>query len=349
MRLTAKNATVVSVLIAALLCANAVASEDGVAALADEVREKGWLAYGARADNGTWDLFVSRPDGSGRRNITNTADYEEAAPRFSADGSRLMYRRLEKGATINHDRWGFQGQLILAHADGSNPVALGAEGKLAWATASADGRQIACLTKTGILILDTATKETVRALPRKGIYQQLFWSPDGRWFCGTGNHMGQSWTVVRMDAASGELNAVRSFQNCTPDWFPDSKRIVLSSRPEGQPAGNGYGYTQLWMADGDGEHQRLIYGEDGFHIYGGGLSPDGRYAVFTKAGKDGGGADSRGAPICLMRMSDARSIGGASPDLRAVHPDTKDGPVLELDTGWEPHWTYVEIFAGAAE
>jgi len=318
-----------------------------VAELAREVGDKGWIVYGARGDNGTWDLFVSRPDGSQRRNITDTADFEEAAPRVSPGGKKMLYRRLDKGATINHDQWGFQGSLIVSNPDGTNPVVFGDEGGFPWASWLPDGGQLVCLTKKGIQFVDLATKTVVREMPRQGIYQQLFASPDGQWLCGTANHKGESWTVVRLHVADGSLNAVRAFQNCTADWFLDSKRIILSSRPSGQSANGGYGFTQLWMADGDGQHQQLIYGEDGFHIYGGALSPDGRYVLFTKGPKDGSGAEKAGAPIGVMRVSDAPTIGGESFDLRKVHPTTKDGPVLMLDTGWEPFWTYAEI--GAAQ
>jgi Tol biopolymer transport system component len=319
--------------------------EQAVADLAKEVAGKGWICYGARAESGSWDLFLMRPDGSRKRNITNTPDFEEAAPRFSPDGTRLLYRRLPKGATINHDRWGFQGRLILANADGSNPTPQGDDGELPWASWSPDGKQISCLTMKGIDIVDLATRQVVRKMPRMGVYQQLYWSPDGKWFCGVANHQGESWTVVRLNAESADLNPVRSFQNCTPDWFPDSNRIILSSRPAGQPGNDGQGYTQLWMVSGDGGEQRLVYGEDGLHIYGGLVSPDSQYVMFTRYAKDGSGAEQAGAPICIMRLSDAPSIGGPSPDLRKVHPNTKDGPVLTLDTGWEPHWTYVEIGA----
>lgn len=331
----------------AVMAAAHAATDADVAALAREVAGKGWIVYGARGDNGTWDLFVSRPDGTQRRNITNTPDFEEAAPRVSHDGTKMLYRRLAKGTTINHDQWGFQGSLMISNPDGTNPVAVGGEGEFPWASWSPDGRQVLCLTKKAIQFVDLATKKVVREIPRQGIYQQLFMSPDGQWLCGTANLKGESWTVVRVNVADGALNAVRSFQNCTPDWFPDSKRIILSSRPSGQPGNNGGGFTQLWMADGDGQNQQLIYGEDGFHIYGGVLSPDGLYVVFTKGPKDGSGAEKAGAPIGVMRLSDAPTITGESADLRKVHPATKDGPVLMLETGWEPVWTYTEI--GAAK
>ncbi|MEW6238491.1 MAG: hypothetical protein AB1656_24155 [Candidatus Omnitrophota bacterium] len=334
---------VISILSALTLGAMGSEQDARVDQLVNEIANKGWIAYSARSDNGTWDIFFSRPDGSQRRNISNTADYEEAAPLFSCDGKRMLYRRIAKGATINHDLWGFQGQLILADADGGHPQVFGKDAEYAWASWSPDAKQILCLTRKEIQIVNIADKKIERTLPRKGIYQQLFWSADGQWFTGTGNIGGQQWCVVRMNAQSGVVNPVIIFQSCTPDWFPDSKRVIFSSRPANQSPTNEYGWTQLYAVDGDGQNLQLIYGEDGNHIYSGSISPDGKYVLFTKCPKDGGASEESGAPICVMRMDDAPSIGGESKDLRRAHPQTKDGPILTLTAGWEPCWTYAEL------
>jgi Tol biopolymer transport system component len=328
---------------------------DAVASrLAGEVHRKGWIVFSALTEHADWDLFLMRPDGSQRRNISNTPDFNEMGGRFSPDGKKLLFRRIPKQTKINHDVWGAQGELIIANADGTGADAYGQTGEFPWASWSPDGKQLACLTKSGIEICDFATKKVLRKFDRKGIYQQLFWSPDGQWLTGTANHYGESWTVVRMNAASGEVNAVSKFQNCTPDWFPDSKRLIYSSRPANQeddPKLNqgvgqkaGYGWTQLWAANGDGSDRSLVYGEDGRHIYGGVLSPDGRYVIFTRSPVDGGlGIGDKGAPMALMRMADAPTIGGESRALRKLHPHVNDGPVLMLPDGWEPHWIYTEI------
>jgi Tol biopolymer transport system component len=337
-------------LCALLLCSNLPAQDGRITRLSREVAKKGWIVYSARTEKGDWDLFLMRPDGSGRRNITNTPDSNEMGARFSPDGKQILFRRIAPGVKIRHDGWGSQGQLVFANSDGSHPVVYGAPGDFPWAIWSPDGKQVACLTKTGIEIRDLATRAIVRKLDRRGIYQQLFWSPDGRWFCGPANTYGESWTVVRLSAVTGEVNPVAKYQNCTADWFPDSKRLIYSSRPANQDAPDGnalgqsvgqnaaYGWTQLWMAAGDASRRSLIYGEDGRHIYGGALSPDSKYVLFTRSLKDGG-LDS--GIINVMRLSDTPAIGGESKALRKLHPHTKDGPVLELTPGWEPHWTYV--------
>ena len=331
--------------IVAIAAAWSATAQQPASTLAQEVAGKGWLVYCARSENGTWDLYLSRPDGSSRRNITNTPDFEEAAPRFSPDSSQMLYRRLAKGTSINHDQWGFQGELVIAKSNGTDARVVGKEGEYPWATWSPDGRQLVCLETKGIKVVDLASGDVVKEMPRKGIYQQLFASPDGKWFCGTGNTHAQAWSIVRINAADGTSNVVHEYQNCTPDWFPDSEHVLFSSRPDGQKANEGYGWTQLWMAKGDATDAKLVYGEEGRHIYSGGLSPDSQYAIFTRCPKDGGGSESDGAPMAIMRMADAPAIHGESPEMRALHPDAKDAELVELPMGWEPHWTFADVGA----
>jgi Tol biopolymer transport system component len=339
----------------ALLFATALAAADAakIALLRREVAAKGWIVYSAKTDKGDWDLFLMRPDGSHRRNITNTPQFHEIGGRFSPDGKKILYRRIPPDVRVHHDWWGRAGQLVIANADGSDPVDYG---EFPWASWSPDGKQVACLARSGIEFRDVASKQVLRTLDRKGIFQQLYWSPDGRSLTGTANAFGAAWTVVRMDASTGEANAVAKNQNCTPDWFPDSRHMIYSSRPVNQQDADGgqaaktvgqkpgYGWTQLWMADAEGKEHSLLYGEDGRHIYGGAVSPDGRYLLFTRSLTDG---NEDTAVLSLMRFRDAPIIAGESSALRKLHANTKDGPVLSLGPGWEPHWTYARV--GAAK
>jgi Tol biopolymer transport system component len=316
--------------------------------LTEEVRTKGWIAFSARSENGDWDLYLMRPDGSERRNLTQSPEWNEAWPQFSRDGSKLLYRRLKRDETISGNLYGQQGVPVIANSDGTDPHVLGAEGDLPWATWSADGTELATLSIKGISIVDAMTGKVRRTLPRKGMYQQLSWSPDGKWLVGVSNDLATSWSIARMDAATGEINAVNTVDCCTPNWFPDSGNVIFSWRPPGQRENRGVGWTQLWRAKAEGKNPQLVYGEDGRHIYGGHVSPDGKYVLFTGNIEEDGDPAHSGAPMGLMRLGDAPIIGGASPALRVLHAEAKIGPVLNLPTGWAPCWTFSEIPAGAA-
>ncbi len=320
--------------------AGASVDAESVEALAAEVRAQGWIIFAARSSQQDWDLFLCRPDGSDVRNITRTPAYSEFSACFSPDATRILYRRVAPSETIDDNQHGTQGVLVVARSDGSHPTVLGAEGEWAWASWSPDGKQIACLTMKGIQFVDLASRQVLRTLPRKGFFQQMSWSPDGKWLAGVANSFGESWSIARMDAANGEAMAVNKVDCCTPDWFPDSQQVIFSWRPRGQQANNGYGWTQLWRATADGRSRALVYGEDERHVYGGCVSPDGKYALFTGNVREDGDPQHAGAPMGLMRLSDGPIIGGESRALRALHPSARNGPVLVLPKGWEPAWTY---------
>jgi Tol biopolymer transport system component len=310
---------------------------DSVVGLAREVGGKGWIVYSAQSGAGDWDLFVMRPDGTDRRQIIATKDFSEAAARFSPDGKRLLYYRMPKTETLDNNKYGTH-ELVISKADGTEPVVCGES--FSWASWSPDGTQIACLSRQGIQFIDLATRGIVRKLERKGIVEQLFWSPDGRWLVGTANGLGEHWAIGRIDALTGELNRVSDGNcfNCTPDWFPDSRRVVYS---KGHPLTEGW--AQLWMAEGNGEGKRMLYGEIGRHIYGGSISPDGRYVLFTRSREDLGKVDNSYTEMALIRLEDTPIVGGKSEALQGQYPKAKSGPVLELSGGWEPHWTAAQL------
>jgi Tol biopolymer transport system component len=325
-------------------------TDPGATVLAKEVASRGWILFSTKTAQGDYDLFLSRPDGSARRNLTQTPDANEFGGRFSPDGKRMLYRRQHKSSThagensVNHDLWGTQGALVIAKADGSAPQPQGDEGAYPWASWSPDGKQIACLYKREgqIRIFDLATKQLVRELPRQGIFQQLFWSPDGKRLCGTANLNGQDWNIVSIDLATGAETLLSRSLNCTPDWFQgDSNRVIYSNRTPG--LASEYGWTMLMQATADGKTRTLVCGERGRHLYYGCTSPDDKYVIYSRPEADG----RIEANMAIVRLADTPII---VPDdyveLRSLYPNAKNGPVLRLpQAGFEPHWTYAEIGA----
>lgn len=330
--------------------AGALDTSAGTLELAKEVAGKGWILFAARTPQGDYDLYLCRPDGSAKRNLTQTPAWSEYGGRFSPDSTRILYRRqargpkLKPGEVINHDQWGAKGTLVIANSDGSAPQAQGEDGEWPWASWSPDGKQIACLYKReGVIrIFELASKKLVAEIPRQGIFQQLFWSPDGKRLCGTANVNGQDWNILSLELETGKSTLLTRDLNCTPDWFQsDSKRVIYSNRTPG--LGSEYGWTMLMQATADGKSRTLIYGERGRHVYYGCTSPDDKYAIFANPESDGG----TDANMAIIRLADAPII---VPDdyveLRSLYPNAKSGPVLRLDQpGFEPHWTYAEVGA----
>ena len=239
---------------------------------------------------------------------------------------------MARGETLDNNKYGTN-DLVISRADGTDPAVFGEE--FSWALCSLDGTQVACLSREGIRFIDLATRGIVRKLDRKGFVEQLFWSPDGKWLIGTANGLGEQWAIGRMDAVTGELNRVSDGNcfNCTPDWFPDSERVVDPRGIRLRRAG------RAWMAEANGEGKRMLYGEIGRQIHGGAISPDGHYVLFTRSREDLGKVDNSSTEMGLIRLEDTPIVGGKRAVLRDQYPRAKNGPVLELSAGWEPHWT----------
>ena len=300
----------------------------------EKFASKGRIVFGGRTPKGDWDLYTLRADGTDIRNLTNTPEFNEGFPRFSPDGTKILYRRTLIAERFDNNRHGMQGQLMIMNSDGTGVEVFGKEGEFPWASWSPDGRRLACLSCGGIDLYDIATKTVEAHLDRKGTYQQMIWSPDGKWLTGVANSFDTGWSVVRIEVATGAINPVSKVDCCTPDWFPDSSTVIFSYRA--------HDWTQLWMADGEGRERRLILAEDGRHIYGGCVSPDGNYVLFT------GNKEEDGDPRMRARDGFAQVAGRSDVHRREPvrpqrTPGAKDGPVLPLPAGREPHWTSAKL------
>jgi len=83
-----------------------------------------------------------------------------------------------------------------------------------------------------------------------------------------------------MDAATGEVNAVNSFQNCTLDWLP-TQAVIFSHRRRKRKL-----RLDETVAGDATQQPASCYGQDECHPMG--CDWDGRYALLTAAPEDGG-------------------------------------------------------------
>jgi hypothetical protein len=358
-------------LIAAVIVDATCATEAAaVRQLAGKVARHGWIVFAAHAaeirqgklitdrnGRGQLDLYLARPDGSELKNLTHTDDLDEFGAQFSPDGRWLLYRRRQiegTTGTINHDQWGAQGELVLAAVDGSNRVVYGTAGQYPWATFGPDTKEFVCLYKKEGLIrfIDVATKKVVRQIPAQGIFQQLFWSADGKRLVGTANLAGRRWNVVSIDLATGRRRLLTRVLNCTPDWFQgDPERIIYSYRNPALFPGqyDNYGLTMLMQVTADGKHRKLVYGKAGKHVYFGCTSPDDKYVIFSDDAAD----TMIAGDLHVIRLADTPILPPGLEVLKRIYPNAKEGPVLDLKLpsgvplrGFEPHWTSADVGAG---
>lgn len=324
-----------------LLCLlGSACADDGIKSLTEEVAARGWIVFSAKTDKGDWDLFLMRPDGSQKRNLTNTPSYSEGGARFSRDGRLLLYYRMPVGTAMDNNKYGLY-DLVLVHTDGSQTEVWGK--KYPWACWGPTSDQLACLLPKGIQIIDVKTRKEISRLSRQGMVQQLGWSPNGQWFTGTANGLGVAWCVGALNIETKKIQPVTETDryNCTPDWWPDSHAIIYSRGivPEGK------GMAQLWQGFIDGREPRLLVGEDDRHLYGGYVSPDGQYLLFTRSQKDLGEVDIAKTTMAICPVKDTPILMGSGDceGMRSRYPDAPDGPILALECGWEPDWTFAEV------
>ena len=221
----------------------------------------------------------------------------------------------------------------------------GAAGEFPWACWNNDCTQISCLYKKegNIRIFDFATKKLLREMPRHGVFQQLYWSPDGKRLCGVANVAGADWNIVDIDLATEKVTQVSRELNCTGDYFRDSSHIIYSHRQPG--LADDWGWTMIMQSTVDGKNRTLVYAEREKHVYWSCTSPGDKYALFSVFPADKG-IDGE---MAIVRLADTPMIvepGKPYKELTDLYPQAKRGPVLRLKNvplGFEPDWTAADL------
>jgi TolB protein len=175
------------------------------------------LIFSMRTSRGDTDLFISKLDGSDRRNITNHAAIDNA-PTWSPSGKQIAF---------TSDRTGGVNQIFICDADGANVRGIVKEGGDADSPAwSPDGKYIAFHWKprfaTGydLFLVDVSTGKINQLTSESGSNEAPSWAPDGRHLAFESNRNGSRQIYIMLLDRS-ELRMVTSKgANTSPAWGP---------------------------------------------------------------------------------------------------------------------------------
>jgi Tol biopolymer transport system component len=223
-----------------------VADEDAAKMKAVGAKVKGHIVWSSSRD-GNHDLFVMNTDGSGVKRITE-GDAVDWFPRYSPDGSRILFVRSKKGWVSERDanaegKW----DLYTLPAEGGTPKK--AVDDASWGT-WVDGQTILFVRGTKIfrqklegdgepeLLVDSQKQEVLDG----ALLQQPQMSSDGRFIAitlrGSKRETG-IWDVKKQAW-------IRTGDGCQINWTPDGRQVYWV-----HPTGNGGSRVfRMEMADG---------------------------------------------------------------------------------------------------
>lgn len=234
-----------------------------------------WIVYTwpRVATDGTWAMYLMRPDGSDAHEIAAETPGEHRAPAWSPDGRQLAF--VVRGGDYP------EGSIWTAKADGSDAALLSAGGETcpvglfhpAW---SPDGTKLALVCYPGgddhesVAVLDLATRSITRLADfthPDAVDSAPTWSPDGGTIAFEVLHYDPTMTdvvaseVATVPAAGGKIRRLTSpdlFMG-HPDWRPDGTELVMNN---GGPAA-GPGNLYVIKPDGSGLQQLTTVSVDG--------------------------------------------------------------------------------------
>lgn len=230
-----------------------------------------WVAYSwPGTGDGTWAIFLVRPDGSDAHEIAADVPGEHKFPAWSPDGSRLAFVVLDD----DHPN----GSIWTARADGSGATLLSDGGTEcpvglfhpAW---SADGMKLAVVCYPGgdgesVAVLDLANNSLKRLADFA--YPEVLdtaptWSPDGTTIAFAIQHRDPTGStldgtvVATVPAAGGDVHRLTdpaAFMS-HPDWRPDGTELVMNSYDLGN-IGSTPNASNLYAIKPDGSGLRQV-------------------------------------------------------------------------------------------
>ncbi|NLS94805.1 MAG: hypothetical protein GXX96_21840 [Planctomycetaceae bacterium] len=252
--------------------------------LTAELRNLPYKIVFESCQEGNWDLFQVRADGSDRVNLTRTPDVNELYPHVSHDGTKICFS-VDQGDGENKSRSVY---CMNADATGRQLVAPNAR-DACWA---ADDKSIVYLKDefTKLALIDYATKgvflydvESGRNQPHPNPELEHLYgigaTPDGKWYLATVHGgMGFAHNILAISAWGNRVVDLK-IPGCRPDVSPDGRRVAWASGDYSIAVGD---------LDFSGPEPRVVNAHDiltsprPWKIQHVDWSPDGKYVAFSR-------------------------------------------------------------------
>lgn len=229
--------------------------------------DNGKIAFMSNQD-GNFEIYVMKSDGSGQTNLTNNPAYD-GAPSWSADGSQILFMSERDG---NYE-------IYRMNADGSDLTRLTTDPSTdmfpSW---SPDGSQIVfarydlSIGNYEIWRMNSDGTGAVPLTANTAEDMEPVWSPDGTKILFHSDRDGNSEIYMMNPDGTGQTNLTNNPDaDGEADWSPDGSKIVFASTRENLGA--------LWVMNADGSSPTRITDA----VYGDSQpswSPDGTRIVF---------------------------------------------------------------------
>lgn len=258
------------------------------------------------------DLYRVNADGSGLRQLTDTPDREEHAPRTSPDGTMFTYN---------------YGDFLV---DAKTLKTRKVYGGYVW---TPDSRRTVHCGKRGLVYTDMKTGKNTKPVPVKRRVSIVDLTSDGKWFIfEIRNYLGKRYTIDFMGADGGAIrkmpNHPKGSGECHPAFSPDGKWMCWN-------AGGSLTVRRFDPSLPDGTDGKIVtlpkdkLGQDPC----GRWSHCGRYIAYVKIPHRGSWRVH--SPLCIVRLSDAETITVSPPGWVGHHWDYDWLPPAEQTAGHE--------------
>ena len=244
------------------------------------------------------DLYLINADGTGLKQLTETPDVDERAPRVSPDGKWFTYNYgdylVDVGTLKTRELYG----------------------GYVW---SPDSRETVQRGKSGVTYQSVETGKKTRTTPVARKVDIVDLTPDGKWFIfELRDYLGCQYTIDFLPAAGGEIrklpnHAIREGE-CHPAFSPDGKWHCWN-------AGGSLGIRKFNPSLPDGTEGEVVtlprerLGQDPC----GRWSHCGRYIAYVKIPHAGSWRVH--SPICIVRVADGATITLSVPGWLGHHWD----------------------------